>query len=470
MRSVTMNDYVNEIYRTLSHAIYTLPRIEPCSEFSHKRTFIVAYSGGKDSHVLLHALHALSSQHGFSIKAYHAHHGLSLFADDWAKHCQMVCDELQIPLEVFKLALYKQAGDSLEALARNARYQAFTERLEQGDVVLTAHSEEDQAETVLLNLLRGTGLRGLSGIYAHSRLGQGSLLRPMLTVSRKSIMMYAAHFNLKWIEDDSNLNLQFKRNLIRKNVLPVLEAVNPTAAHQFAKCARLAFESQTLLEEYLHYDLRKILDKHMHLDLNGLAKHANSKRKALLRLWIKNADISLPTEKKLMDILTQVFTAAQDKNPTIQWKGGEIRRYQNKLFLSAISDKPLEPCVPSILATQQPLTWHFDKALELPQGQIWHTIPTRGQGLALKHFSLNPSLTVAFRQKGERCRLAGKNHTQSLKQLFQTLKIPPWERDSVPLFYHEGQLISVGEYCVSNKYRVTAENEVGLLLTKKQVD
>ncbi|MGE4348341.1 MAG: tRNA lysidine(34) synthetase TilS [Candidatus Berkiella sp.] len=460
MNSVTMNDCVNEIYSTLLQAISALP----CLEFPHKRTFIVAYSGGKDSHVLLHALHALSSQHAFSIKAYHAHHGLSLFADDWARHCQMVCNDLQIPLEIFKLALHKQAGDSLEALARNARYQAFTERLEVGNVVLTAHSEEDQAETVLLNLLRGTGLRGLSGIHMHSRLGQGTLLRPMLAVSRKSIMRYATHFNLKWIEDESNLNLQFKRNLIRKNLLPVLDSVNPTAAHQLAKCARLAFESQTLLEEYLYSDLQKLLDEHMHLELNGLAKHTFSKRKALLRLWIKNADIPLPTEKKLMDILMQIFTAAQDKNPTIQWKGGEIRRYQNKLFLSPTLDKQF---VPSKHVVQQPLTWHFDKPLELPQGQIWRTITTRGKGLALKHFSLNPLLTVTFRQEGERCQLAGKNHTQSLKQLFQTLKIPPWERDSVPLFYHEGQLISVGDYCVSNKYRVTSEDEAGLLLTNE---
>ncbi|MCS5708379.1 tRNA lysidine(34) synthetase TilS [Candidatus Berkiella cookevillensis] len=460
MRSVTMNDCVNEIYSALFQAISALPYLE----FPHKRTLIVAYSGGKDSHVLLHALHALSSQHSFSIKAYHAHHGLSLFADDWARHCQTICNDLQIPLEIFKLALHKQAGDSLEALARNARYQAFAAKLEVGDLVLTAHSEEDQAETVLLNLLRGTGLRGLSGIHLHSDLGKGSLLRPMLTVSRKSIMRYAAHFNLRWIEDESNLNLQFKRNLIRKNLLPVLDSVNPTAAHQLAKCARLAFESQMLLEEYLHHDLQEILDGQLRLELNGLVKHAIPKRKALLRLWIKNADIPLPTEKKLMDILVQVFTAAQDKNPTIQWKGGEIRRYQNKLFLKSISDKQLVSSVP---ATQQPLTWYLGRPLALAQGQVWRSIPTRGKGLALKHFSLNPSLTVAFRQEGERCQLAGKNHTQSLKQLFQTLKIPPWERDSVPLFYHDGQLISVGDYCVSNKYRVTAEDEAGLLLTNK---
>lgn len=455
-----MNGWLDEIYRILLEAIS--PLLSPVS-LHQKQRLIVAYSGGKDSHVLLHALHALSSQYPFSIKAYHAHHGISLFAEDWLRHCQSVCAELQIPLEVFRLTLNKQAGDSLEALARNARYQAFAEALNAEDTVLTAHSEEDQAETLLLNLLRGTGLRGLSGIHMKSSLGKGTLLRPMLAVPRKSIEQYAAHFNLRWIEDDSNHNLQFKRNLIRKTLLPALNTINPTAAHQIAKCARLVFESQTLLEEYLCNDLAEILDEKQCICVDGLSKHSIPKRKALLRLWIKNAGIDLPTEKKLMDVISQIFTAACDKNPSIQWQSGIIRRYQNKLFLSQNSDKHVvrttEPAMP--------LTWYFNAPLELAQGQIWRTILVRGKGLALKHFSTSPLLTVSFRQNGERCRLPGKNHSQSLKQVFQLLKIPPWERDNVPLFYHEGQLICVGDYCVSDRYRVKCEEEMGLLLSKQ---
>lgn len=418
--------------------------------------FVVAYSGGKDSHVLLHALSQLRDEHNgdIQIQAFHVHHGLSAYASEWAEHCKIICDQLQIPLEVFHVQLDLGSTESLEALARQARYQIFCEAMEPGDYLLTAHTQDDQAETVLLHLLRGTGLQGLIGIHAKHSMGKGCLLRPLLSINRQQITDYATQHQLKWIEDDSNDSLVFRRNLIRHTVFPLLKKINPSFVKQFANCARLANEAQMLLDEYLLEDLNNIVDSKRQLIVSALLQYSLTKQKALVRYWIKQQGAVLPSEKKLVELMRQMLDAKDDKVPCVTWGEHEIRRYQGKLKLM-----PASSADENFVRVRQ---WDYHQPLLLAS-QEWYAEHQPG-GVAL-HALTSSIFDVRFRQPGESVKLAGRQHHTKLKKLFQTLKIPPWERDSTPLFFQNGNLIAIGECWVSEKYR-QSDSKIGLTIKK----
>lgn len=361
----------------------------------------VAFSGGLDSHVLLHYL-----KHEFpelNINAIHINHQLLPEAKQWEKHCQAVCDQLGIPLRIIRVTIHKKSGDSLEALARKKRYDAFKKLLKKSDVLFTAHHQDDQAETVLLQLFRGAGLRGVSAMPSVSHLGNGFMLRPFLNFTRETLLDYANENKLKWIEDPSNQDTRFDRNYLRQLIFPTLKKRWPEITKILLRFSKHCAEQEKLLR--------------------GQSKHLlHVQQKNIIRHLILENKLDLPSEKVLDEIL-KIQHAKSDKNPVVTWGDNQCRRFKNKLyFLKTPKNK--------ITLSKKNIVW------------LKKNLP----------YDLNDkNIAVKYRTGGEKIRLKNSSHTKTLKNLFQTWEIPTWERDKIPLIYYKNKLIAVTGYAIGEK-------------------
>ena len=285
----------------------------------------VAYSGGVDSHVLLHALHNL----GEPVTAIHVHHGLNALANAWQQHCQSVCAAMQLPFYMTQLHIQCGPKDSWEAEARKARYAYFASMVPQGDLLLTGHHQEDQAETVLLQLLRGAGPKGLSAMPAHKG--------PLLTVSRQEILVYAKQHQLVWVEDESNLNERYARNYLRQRVMPLLKQRWPSMAATLSRSARLCAESEGLLAEYAQ-QLLAACQVTEGLSIPALKQLSVAQQKLVLRHYLQRRAFPLPSEIKLETILNNVVYARLDRKPVVQWADRVATRRKTVLAIGKTSE------------------------------------------------------------------------------------------------------------------------------------
>jgi tRNA(Ile)-lysidine synthase len=409
--------------------LQTLQELPPC------RHYWVAYSGGLDSHVLLHALATLRPHFSAQLNAVHIHHGLNPLADQWAQHCQQVCADLEIPCTVRAVNIPRNTGASLEALARDARYAALESILGTGEICFTAHHGDDQAETVLLQLFRGAGVAGLSAMPSSAPLGKGWQVRPLLNYSRAQLQAYAQTQQLHWIEDDSNIDLRFDRNFLRHAVLPILRQRWRSLSPTLQRVAQHQAEADGLLQEIGMLDLTHCFgESTQQLQLAILQNLSPARQRNVLRLWIKQQALTLPSTAQLARLQEDVLHAAPDRQPVLRWEGGEIRRYREQLYVI-----PALPPVPT-----HHLSWRFPEVLALPLGSL-RAIPTLGRGLRLKEGTL---LTVQFRQGGEQLKVRGQHH--SLKKLLQITPLPTWLRAYLPLIYWEQQLIAVPNVAIED--------------------
>lgn len=430
-----------------------------CKKLPSGSNLVVAYSGGCDSHVLLRAVSDYCSESGHcNVRAIHIDHGLHSASAVWAQHCRVICQALLIPLQVLPLKLKVKTGESIEQAARQARYAAFASVLQQSEYLLTAHTLEDQAETFLLQLLRGSGPKGLAGIAKKAPLGKGYLFRPLLNVSREQIRQYAFLHALKWIEDPSNTNLRFTRNYIRHEIFPVLAKLAPAFAACIARSSEHCATTQELLEEYLAEEITKyISEDQKQLDIYAFKDKPFTKQQLLLRYWLKLNKVLLPSSKKLATILSQMITAAHDTSPCVRWSIFSVRRHKNKLFL-LIGEETEQ--LPTFLGS-----WQLDIPLKLTSGESWQATLKQGQGLSCNKLP-NQIVEVKFRQGGEKYQKAGEKHHKSLKKLLNTLAIPPWERAKLPLLYVKQQLIAVADLLVCEGWQVEHPKEWGWVIEK----
>ncbi len=410
----------------------------------------IAYSGGLDSHVLLHAFAQLRSQlllknsNGvIELRAIHIHHGLQPQADEWVTHCQNVCHSLNIPCDVKYVHIPLAPRDSLEAQARQARYDALEESLAPGEVMLTAQHADDQAETVLLQMLRGAGTAGLAAMPPLSRLGKGWLGRPLLAYTRADLHGYAQHAQLSWIEDSSNANPRFARNFLRQEILPRLSQRWPSVSHTLGRVARHQAEASELMDILAQQDLQTCQGSQPdQLSLPPFAKLTSPRQRNVLRYWLKQLGLPLPSTALLQEIQMELLLAKEDRQPLVQWQGGEVRRYQNHGF--AMPNLPAPP--------KGTLTWKIPESFQLPLGKL---IAKEGPGLILPS---GTELQIRFRQGGEKCRWQG--HLREVKNLLQAAPLPPWLRDFIPLIYFENELIAIPTICVGDPWR-TQPGEIG---------
>ncbi len=412
----------------------------------------VAYSGGCDSTVLLHALAALQDQLPVEVRALHVNHHLHPAAPQWAEHCHRVCEALDIPLYEINVDARGSKGESPEAAAREARYRIFTEMLQEGDGLLLAHHRDDQAETLLLQLLRGSGPRGLAAMPSQRPLGAGWLGRPLLGFTREALCQYAGAEGLAWIDDPSNFDTEYDRNFLRQEIMPLLQQRWPSAASTLARAAGHQAESVELLHQLAEADGQHCAGSRAEtLRIEPLTQLTPERQRNLLRYWIDSVNhLPLPDQQRLHRILDEVIPAAEDAQPCIAWPGGQVRRYAGLLYLLAADPQPLVG----------PLHWDLTGTLELDDGRQLHAVTTRGKGLQME-LQGNSGISVRFRQGGEVCRPAGRGHQHELKKLFQEWGVPPWERPRVPLLYVGEDIAAVVGYCICEPYHV-ADQQAGL--------
>ena len=356
----------------------------------------------------------------------HVHHGLQKIADSWVPHCEKICADLNIPLEVAHLKLAIIKGESTENIARKGRYEALKASLQADEILVTAHHQNDQAETLLLQLFRGAGVQGLASMPLINDFGLGQQVRPLLAESRDDLECYAKKHQLQFIDDPSNQDQAFDRNFLRQNILPQLRKRWLGIDKSIARSARIQAETKALLDEVAQQDLDKICDEANTITIQSLLKLSKRRQKLLIRYWIEKGGFSSPSEKKLQHIFDDGVHAKEDAQPLIAWQGAEIRRFKGQLYVL------------------QPLSKH-----DASQQFDWQTqtpLIIASLGVALHSEMLNEPfdhVSVRFRQGGEQIYLPERGIHLSLKNYFHEMAVPPWLRDRAPLIYHENTLKQV---------------------------
>lgn len=406
--------------------------------FPSARRYWVAYSGGMDSAVLLHALAEVRERLPGELRAAHVDHGLHPDSPRWAEHCRESCAAVGIPYTLCRVHAAPAPGESPEAAARAARYRALGALLGPDDLLLTAQHQDDQAETLLLALLRGSGLKGLAAMPVVAPLAAGLLVRPLLGYSRAELADYAAHAGLTWIDDPANTDLGYDRNLIRHRVLPLLTGRWPAAAETIARSARHCAEAQRLIDALARDTLPKVAGSRPGtLSIARLRALDPEHCRAVIRHWISERGFRSPSSAVLGRVLSEVLPARADADPLVRWGGCEIRRYRDDIYSLA----PLPP-----RPDTTPIGWPMG-TLDLPNG-LGRLSWVDPEGRTIDPDTLHPGgFTVAFGVAGLTCQPRGHQHRRRLKHLFQEAGVPAWLRPYVPLVLAGQSLVAVVGIC-----------------------
>lgn len=394
------------------------------SLFSEVDRVWIGFSGGVDSHVLLHALvNQISVEQKQKLVALHVHHGLSINADDWLKHCEVVCDNLGVSFIAQRVQLDAQA--SLEDAARNARYQAFQKLMSDRDVILLAHHAGDQVETVLFRLLRGTGGKGLSGIPYERLLGYGStrLIRPLLAASKNDIEDYAQQQQLVWIHDESNADEHFTRNFLRQSVVPVLKERFPKMEQNIVSSAQRIATDYAMLSLFAQRQLVAWCNELGGLVLSNIADKSIEERLFWWRHFLQDKGVSLPQAQ--LESIEAMFSSAEDKQPEFEFFHGRIMRHQNAVYL-------LPP----------------DEAVKLAALFSGETLPRPFDEICV---SGSDACVLKARPQGESL-IMPNGKTRKLKKWLNDEAIPNWWREHLPYLYLGDALVAIGDLWLHPDY------------------
>ena len=369
-------------------------------EFLIDKKIVIALSGGIDSVVLLHFL---NRHYPGKVRAIHINHNLSDYCHQWQSFCKNLCQKAGINYKSVDIFIEKVSN--VEEIARKKRYLSLTSELKADEILCTGHHQDDQAETLLLQLFRGSGVAGLSAMPKNKTIYGSQLYRPLLTISRQQIIDYAVENHLDWVEDDSNKNINFRRNLLRIEFLPKLSAIFTNLTKNIARSANHQAEALNLLHDLAALDIANhnlIIDEK--LQVTPLIKLPKRRLVNVIRHYISHRELLSPSEKVLQEIITLIHAKADAKS-IVSWSHYQVRRYHNELYFF---DKNQTNSVKSCR--------YYDSLKDLP------------------------NFEVRFRQEGQRIKLKGKEHSQSLKKVLQEANIPPWERDSLRMYYVDGKL------------------------------
>ncbi len=435
----------------------------------------VAFSGGVDSTVVLHLLTCLRDLEGISdVRAVHVHHGLSRYADQWAEHCQSLCEQWQVPLTIARVFL-ENNGHGLEQAARDARYQVFVDAVKEGGCLLQGHHRDDQAETVLLRLFRGTGVDGIQGIPEKRSLGNGLLLRPLLNVPQSAIDEYACANNLQFIEDDSNTDERFSRNFLRRRLIPMVEERWPGASERLVEFVREVGQiNQTVQQQTaeqlavcIDYRPQWLLDRQPLINLATLQSLDTSSQRRVVREWLKRQGIQPPSRETLEQIFGEVVEARIDAEPLLKVTTRfTLTRYQQMLV---VLDEEVS------LQAFEPMIWDWQNEPEVVLGDrsLICSAKQEHNGRAIRL----PQKTLLIKRRchisgDEKFAIAGRQGRKTLKKWLQDYKVPPWLREYLPLVFAGGQMVAapglwrcVDESCVDD----CSGNVDGIYLSWKSV-
>jgi tRNA(Ile)-lysidine synthase len=417
-----------------------LERLDALETTANKpRRYLIALSGGLDSTVLAHALSETRDQHGKRLLAIHVDHQLQAESSRWSEHCRELAGRFGIEFMAEHVAVDTTRGSGLEAAAREARYAVLERHIDDGDWLLSAHHRNDQAETLLLNLMRSSGPAGLAGIGVAAPFAAGWLVRPLIDVSRADLEAYAEERGLGWLEDPSNEDLRFDRNYLRLEVLPALQRRWPCAVERIARSADLAGEAASMLEDLAAIDLQGLGNRATRIEVEGLIKLPEARQRNLLRHAIRRAGLPPPGAARLATVIDSVLHAKQDAQPLVEWPGGELRRYRGRLYL-------LPPLGAAAWPPQGTALAETPVALGEGMGTL-RLVPGAPRGLSAA--TVRRGLCVRMRTGGEQLKPAGQAHTKKLKKLLQDEGVVPWMRDRLPLVFAGDELVAVADLWVA---------------------
>ncbi len=400
----------------------------------------VALSGGVDSASLLHGLSQLTDARLRGLRAIHVDHGLHAQSGEWAAHCERICRACDVPLTTLKASVDRFGGAGLEAAARKARYDAFECALVQGEFLALAQHRDDQAETVLLKLLRGAGPEGLGGMRVLRRLGNASAWRPLLDISRDTLRRYAEIADLDWIEDPSNADIRIERNFLRHEVMPALRKRWPRADVSISQSAEWIRAAADFIDDQASQALASLqgLDPAT-LDYQSWLALPRALRDPVLRRWLRHLQLPEPNQHQVAELERQLIAAGEEKLPCVRWPGAEVRRYRELLYAMATLRMP-------------ELTWESawdGRPLSLPAGLGSLSLNSVSQ--PDPETTCPEPMKVQFRRGGERLRLNAGGYHRDLRDLFQETGIPPWQRGRIPIVLNcQNQILSIGDLWLSD--------------------
>lgn len=415
-------------------------------------SILLGLSGGVDSVVLLHLLHQLAPRYSWRVSALHVHHGISPHADAWAAFCTELCARYEIPFQLEQVDIAPLREHGIEAAARKLRHAALDRQ--PVDFIALAHHQDDQAETLLLQLLRGAGLRGASAMpVIRHRTDHSAQLRPLLNVARSELRSYAQQHALQWVEDESNADDAYPRNFLRHRVLPLLEQRFPAYRETLARSTRHFAEASELLDQLAQQDAQGALNDGG-LEVARLQALSLPRAKNLLRYFLHSLGAPMPQAVQLDDMLQQLCGARQGAAVQLVFGDWQLRRYQGKAYaFPALPEPDAEFCA----------QWCGEAALELPElGGTLYFEPVLGHGLSLEKLQ-QATVNVRLRRGAERIRIDDKRPTRTLKNLLQEQGVPPWQRDRLPLLFFDEALVAIPGIGVECVYQAGQE-EAGVLL------
>ena len=401
---------------------------------------LLGLSGGLDSCVLLDVLAQMQTQLHFKLKAIHVHHGLSPSADDWLNFCKKKCKLLDIEFYDVKVKINEKSSLGIEGEARELRYRAIKKK--QKGILALGHHQNDQAETLMLQLFRGSGLKGLAGMPEFDI--NRKFWRPMLNIKKELLEKYASENNIEYIEDESNEDINFDRNFIRSKVLPLIESRYPASIETISRSVSNISEGHHLNELLALDDSKNIMsDDGSYLLISDLNKLPNLRAINLIRWWLSFNNLLMPNKKNIEELFRQVKYIKKDTSLNLKISNNQaIRAFGDKLFIVNMKNK---------LSTYN-FKWSGQEEIELPNKSKLHFVKTKKGGLSLSKLGVN-TLDIKGRTGGEKLKPLPDQPSRSLKYLFQKADIPHWERDQVPLVYANEQLVAVPNLGVQFEYQ-----------------
>ncbi|ABV88187.1 tRNA lysidine(34) synthetase TilS [Shewanella pealeana] len=434
-----------------------------------RRKLVLAYSGGVDSEILAHGLSQFAKANlDIECLLVHVHHGLSLNADSWAKHCASQAQYYELGCAIKRVEVKLAPRVSVEAQARTVRYQALLSELEQGDVLMTAHHQDDQLETVLLALKRGLGPKGLAAMGKVQCFEQQHwLIRPLLDFSKVEIEVYAKQHNISHIEDESNFDDKYDRNFLRLEVIPTLKQRWSAIAATASRSAEICALQQSVIDEETAVRLPQ-LQHHKAgectLDLDKLATYSKAWQSLLLRGHMESLGFAPPSKVQGEEILTQLLEAKADASVEIRLADVVIRRFKRDgYFLSLISTQhKAKKTYPALALNNIEVLLSGDVLLPTGSHLFAQTCTT---GARLRLPTDLEQVSIVFALPGStRCQPHNRSKGRELKKLWQELELPPWERGRVPLLCFDGKLVAACGYWVEKSY-LASNQALGLNLS-----
>ena len=396
----------------------------------------IGFSGGADSTALLLAMHRCRDRLNAPIHAVHFHHGLNPGADSWLDHCRHFCHTRNIPFTSQKLDIRSAGGVSTEEESRNRRYQAVSELLGSEETYLTAHHADDQAETLFLNLMRGSGVEGLAGIPPLRNVGRGRVARPLLSWHRTELEAYLLRHGVEWMDDPSNLDESFDRNYLRHRLFPQLETRWPGLVKRLTRSARMARQTSAALAEFINSHSSDLLSDKNRMPLQALMQMERPMQALVLRQWLRRQEIATLSEVRIHEFLSQLADSDESSQAEVRWDQWQLKLHRQFIWLQDISN----------LVACKRQAWN--EGMNLALGDFTGCLRLLGEPLKV------PSgWEVDARRDGEKIRLRAGGKRRTLKELLRLSGFPPWMRSSIPVLYWDGEAVAIGDWIMAERMK-----------------